>query len=208
MILFNNTELTPQTRSELIEKALGCTVPEKISNAVKLMDLRDRAPNVVLRGLREIVGEIAFEARPYAPCHKGCAHCCHIPVELDTVEAAQIGRAIGVKPSAPKHYKKESRGLYQSRKQYKTGTPCVFLANNECSIYEQRPLVCRQQISLADTSAPCDTRTLATVPYLNARGIVKNWFAYLYFEKRADLRLADIREFFPNGLPARINTDD
>ena len=35
------------------------------------------------------------------------------------------------------------------------GTPCPFLKNNSCSIYEHRPLMCRRHTTLAPTNYWC-----------------------------------------------------
>lgn len=51
-----------------------------------------------------------------------------------------------------------------------TGQACVFLKNGKCSIYEQRPLVCRLLINLDDDDLLCqlvDEGESPVVPYLD-----------------------------------------
>lgn len=61
-------------------------------------------------------------------CRKGCSMCCQsfkvLPVEFNTIQKAIAGKDVQVN-------KKASEGQ------------CKFLVNNSCSIYENRPVICR-----------------------------------------------------------------
>ncbi|RYE42898.1 MAG: YkgJ family cysteine cluster protein [Hyphomicrobiales bacterium] len=117
-------------------------------------------------------------------CRTGCAHCCHIPVALSRKEAELLARASGRRmteprtpvrpalPSDPAPIKAATARLQQ----WPTGTPCPFLADQTCSVYAARPLVCRMLINLDDDDLLC--RQSAEGP--------------------AEV-LADLRDFFPPG---------
>lgn len=86
-------------------------------------------------------------------CRKGCSFCCHIDVDINEDEAAYIV-----------HYCKENN--IQINKEYLSKQPakarekteyarCVFLENNECSIYEARPVMCRKHYVVSEPKL-CD----------------------------------------------------
>ena len=92
-------------------------------------------------------------------CKVGCSYCCYAQVSLTPPEAVFIG-----------HFIKENYSLRQTDALMKrsTGnirltkgksleeridiwekTPCIFLENDKCSIYEVRPFICRAWHSLS-----------------------------------------------------------
>lgn len=90
-------------------------------------------------------GEIAWcrEQQTFS-CKRGCSHCCHQKVEIYEDEAKYIGEMCQEKgiPISKKHLKKQNKTPYTEL--IRNGhSACVFLKNNECSIYEFRPLICR-----------------------------------------------------------------
>jgi Fe-S-cluster containining protein len=99
----------------------------------------------------------AIEARkqPGFACGAGCAWCCHQQVSLAPAEAVAIARHVltNFPPDALAALKSRlaalddrSRGLgVWGRAKLKT--PCAFLVDNKCSIYEVRPLRCRSLYS-------------------------------------------------------------
>ncbi len=82
---------------------------------------------------------------PYVACSAGCSACCHYPVHLYPVEAELIekrsshSRLPKSLPSADFH-----------------GSPCPFLNQEQCSSYDDRPMVCRQHVALTNTAYWCD----------------------------------------------------
>ena len=116
-----------------------------------------------IRTLWECVDEIGRVAGPRSACRRGCSHCCHIPVLMPEQEAELIGRKIGVKPRrlegiTPPH---EIRAGYDN--------PCPFLKDNACSIYEWRPLACRQLYNMDRDALLCELvgDEASKVPHLN-----------------------------------------
>ncbi|WP_407084223.1 hypothetical protein [Thauera humireducens] len=73
-----------------------------------------------------------------------------------------------------------------------------------CSIYENRPIACRLHHNLEEASfcrvdVPIDESMVSTLDTLS----VKNSLMMLMVQKKPGLRLADICEFFSEGLGKR-----
>jgi len=107
-------------------------------------------------------------------CAKGCSACCRAqPVPITPPEAAAISRLVKLLPEprrsevraafADRTARLRSAGLYDTllfRKQslsreeardladtyFRLGLVCPFLCDDTCSIYEDRPFVCRQYL--------------------------------------------------------------
>jgi Fe-S-cluster containining protein len=84
-----------------------------------------------------------------------------------------------------------------SQRQQFTGVPCTFLVAGKCSIYADRPLVCRTLVNMDSVSLLCELVPGASVPvpYLNSTEF-QGYFAYLTRTEQ----YADIREWFPAEL--------
>ncbi|RCW66265.1 YkgJ family cysteine cluster protein [Pseudorhodoferax soli] len=143
-----------------------------------------------------------------AACRKGCAHCCHISVTISAVEAAAIGRHVGVKPAQPDkavHLQCLLQDMQQAISEVQTisartePSPCPFLVDDACSIYEARPMACRLLLNLDDDELLCKliTGQAVPVPYANS-----DQLKTLYLMAQVASPLADIREFFPTAPPS------
>lgn len=88
-------------------------------------------------------------------CQKGCSHCCHINVDALPFEAERLWALYDrskddvVKEQA--QHSEENYGVLPREK-----AACVFLKDNACSIYDERPFVCRMQL-VATPAEFCDT---------------------------------------------------
>jgi hypothetical protein len=165
-----------------------------------------------IRALWECVDEIGRVAGPRSACRRGCSHCCHTPVLMPEQEAELIGRKIGVKP-------RQLEGITRAH-EIRAGydNPCPFLKDNACSIYEWRPLACRQLYNVDRDALLCELvgDEASKVPYLNMADY-QMVLAQLTITRREivgrDARtglpvpsvemiapaVGDIREFFPGG---------
>jgi Fe-S-cluster containining protein len=84
-------------------------------------------------------------------CRKGCSYCCHLAVETTVPEAMAIAAYIGANFSAEEkeqlsrrveEFLRTTDGM--SRKErLPLRTPCPLLRDGECSVYEARPIACR-----------------------------------------------------------------
>lgn len=127
---------------------------------------------------------------PHSACKSGCSHCCHIPVTISQAEAHAIGRVTGRTPTPPaKLQPVEIRG-YES--------PCPFLDKKTqgCSIYQERPFVCRSHMNMDEDELLCKLieGEKVPVPYMDTRQL---HLVALEIQPKASL-WADIREWFPS----------
>lgn len=121
-------------------------VTESQSNPVRATKeahkLLDREIPVALDGVR-------------VSCKKGCSFCCYIHVDISDTEAQILApkvtpdMAIELLNQAPHNLATWSMMPYKERK-------CVFLKNNECSVYEDRPLACRKYV-VVSPAKKCNT---------------------------------------------------
>ena len=170
-----------------------------------------RSVHAKIEAIWQAVDEIAALAKPHAACRRGCSHCCHIPVLIPQQEAELIGKRIGVKP-------RKVVGITR-REDIESGyhNPCPFLREDQCSIYEHRPLACRAQLNMDRDALLCElVGKTARVPYLNLHGY--NEAMVMVTSQREEVigrdpatgfmrpgvrtvppDVGDIREFFPHG---------
>ncbi|WP_075107898.1 YkgJ family cysteine cluster protein [Neptuniibacter marinus] len=91
------------------------------------------------------MNELYEYASRYTPCKKGCSDCCHYAVTVSEVEIAFIEKFTRVK----------RQKTFSSKADFH-GTPCPFLKNGSCSIYDVRPFVCRRHVTLTSTNTWCN----------------------------------------------------
>lgn len=75
-------------------------------------------------------------------CKRGCSFCCYYEINLSDDEYQLIRSKHGINVNELESIKKQNK-LSWAQIPYKD-RKCPFLINNECSIYEDRPLACRQ----------------------------------------------------------------
>jgi Fe-S-cluster containining protein len=154
--------------------------------------------------LRQMAETFADAVAPQAACSQACDGCCHQPVSVTLQEAEVISREIGVPLQAPAEWSTLPVMKY-------AGQPCSFLQDARCTIYQHRPMVCRlifnmdadallcQMVPGARSQAPYADHSIYKELYIRAhRGKVKSQEEMQTALKA--LRMADLREFFPNGL--------
>jgi Fe-S-cluster containining protein len=136
---------------------------------------------------------------PHTACKKGCDACCHIQVEMPSVEAKRIAQATGRKAVEFRPGRHTTPVNQLGRKD----TPCPFLVDSACSIYEVRPFVCRDMSVLDQDALTCSFENMALERANDARALpvpqtsaqpVFHAFSVLTVHTEA---FADIRQFFP-----------
>jgi hypothetical protein len=137
-----------------------------------------------------------------AACRRGCAHCCHIPVTISAIEAALIRRHVRRAPATPAQAVRldaftdlsDTMAALQALGGQTPPSPCPFLHEGACSIYDARPMACRLLLNLDDDDLLCRLvpDQEIPVPYADATQLKA-----LFLLAQPATPLADIRAFFP-----------
>ena len=168
---------------------------EVLSALHRVVNMNARA-TLKLRQIHVIADQAFRHAAGRVACARGCAHCCYIAVPITAVEAKSIGEQIGIEPRDAANVPPRGPSSFSK------GTPCPFLEESECSIYEHRPLECRTNFNFDKDSYWCRYENWdkpgAGVPKPMIPSLP---LAYGRVSRGRDPepRVADIRDFFPQG---------
>jgi len=203
-----NPHFTPEVRARLkvstrnalanirvINERIGDEHHKRIGAKVMAVVNSAEPAWIRLRKLYSLIDELNSFNGENVACRRGCAHCCHTQVAMSPTEAEMLGRAIGRKPRKNVAYTHEPG--YYDKQPYGYHTPCPFLRNNECSIYEHRPLACRKLISVDIDDLLCRLTEPPgpPVPYLDRT--LFDFANVAVSSAGANPKSADIREYFP-----------
>lgn len=94
---------------------------------------------------QQTIDEVTANA-PKLGCKDGCAYCCYQSVEVTIPEAILVAAHLG-DPADPRRTTvletaRALKGLSEAERR-RTGRPCPLLADGKCSVYDDRPLMCR-----------------------------------------------------------------
>jgi Fe-S-cluster containining protein len=145
-----------------------------------------------------IANRMAEALEPHVACKPGCSHCCHmntIIYEHEAIRLAEVsGRKMARLPFRPRNVAFAEGTRF-------SGTPCPFLVENRCSVYDDRPLVCRTHHSLREDASLCSMDIPASLqvrPPMYSPDILEE----PYFEMNGVYNLIEpcgnIAEFFPD----------
>lgn len=175
----------PVANNQALEN-IGRVPAEFKEKAQQLLDVAYRAATAGQRvmWIRRAADALAEGYGPVSACRSGCAHCCHIPVKISLPEAQVLGKAIGRKPVAPANH-----GPAPAEQE-----PCSFLRAGQCSVYSERPAVCRGHMNMDVDELLCRPVPGAgvPVPYLDVTPV---YVARVATGGRTSY--ADIRQWFP-----------
>ena len=145
--------------------------------------------------LRAASSDFVNAYAPHSACKVGCNHCCHIPIVIAETEAVSIGKAIGLKPENLK-LEPGSAKISDLEKRFEGyEKPCPFLKDGACSIYDNRPLACRNHINMDADDLLCRLNGSGqSVPVPMADNRYLSFEYAISFEKG---KWADIRDWFP-----------
>lgn len=116
-------------------------------------------------------------------CKRGCSHCCHVNVDIFPFEADRMWAL----------YKRDKDEVIEVQSKFgqkdylvspREKSACVFLKNNECSIYEQRPYACRN-LYVFTPPEYCDERAnpgAQSAQYVNLKGIILESIVWSIFD--------------------------
>lgn len=149
-----------------------------------------------LRELLTLTSQVRAIAQPFAPCKRGCSDCCYQRVIVTQLEAQVIGEAIRRPPA-----RVQASAELPPLNAFGRDTPCTFLADGECSIYEHRPFACRSYLNLDIDALVCSmenmdlaksgSRDTVGIPLLGPGPLGK-----VYEELNRNEARGDIRQFF------------
>jgi Fe-S-cluster containining protein len=106
--------------------------------------------------LAQSLAETSLAARPSTQqkiaCAKGCNYCCHTFVAITAPEAFRLAEAVRSMKTAgmePDSIRARAQPLIGVSPADRMGAkfPCPLLVEGGCSVYRERPLVCRQATS-------------------------------------------------------------
>lgn len=170
---------------------------ENLPNQIKRLNAR---PVAKIRRVHIAADRICASAGAHAACARGCAHCCHIGVPISYAEAAFIGEHVHLKPADIRVSKR------RDDRSFSYATPCPFLRETECSIYEHRPLTCRTHFNFDIDEYWCrfenGDKPGAAVPNYDLTPLHRACFAASSRHGEEPV-VADIRDFFlrnKNGI--------
>ena len=151
-------------------------------------------PVIRLKEVLNTADQIFDQAGKFAACARGCGHCCHVSVPITQFEARYMGDNLGIAPIELKMTIKHELSEYGSH------TPCPFLKQGECSIYEFRPLTCRMHMNFDVDNYWCLhenwQKPEAEIPRPTIQPLID---AYHMTIANVAPIMGDIRDFFPNG---------
>lgn len=162
---------------------------EKLPSDLRLMNAK---PMVKLARIRQSVETLFTYAEGFVACRKGCAYCCHQAIDISSLEAAYIQEKTGIR------HARVSTPIQRDPMGFSEKTPCPFLKQGACSIYEYRPLICRIAVNLDSDPYWCEFENWhkpgGAVPKPSFRSIYN---AYTELNQKTGSLMADIRDFFP-----------
>lgn len=105
-----------------------------------------RLAQQVHRGMSAAIDALPSKAQH--ACAAGCCFCCYLPVDVLAPEAFRIAAYLQ-QTRSPRELAELVYRLATHGQHDLGARPCVFLAYGRCSIYEVRPMVCRDYNSLS-----------------------------------------------------------
>ena len=131
--------------------------------------------------------------KPHVACGPGCSYCCHMNTIIYEHEARRLaevsGRKMAAVPYRPPNVVSSEGMRYNS-------IPCPFLVADECSVYDDRPLVCRVHHSLSNRASECDPLG-GGQPHMYDPDIIEVPYKLLNEAANPMEPMGNIAEFFP-----------
>lgn len=194
-------ELTQEERRQLastkLDRFFGAFPSElrtQLENLPRRIAQMNARPTIKLQEILRTADQVSDHAAQFAACARGCSHCCHVSIPISEYEARYIGEHLGLTPAPLKHSIRHDLGEFSDR------TPCPFLEEDVCSIYQYRPLTCRVHMSFDIDNYWCRYENWdkpgAAVPRPTISPLLA---AYHQLAGKTPPLVADIRDFFPHG---------
>jgi len=135
---------------------------------------------------------------PYVACRVGCSDCCHMNTmiyEHEAIRLAEVTRRKMVRLA----YRPINEVFAHGAKF--NGKPCPFLREDRCSVYQDRPLVCRTHHSLLDNPTSCNMDippAKQTRPPMYDPDLLEEPYIALNVKHNPTEPWGNIAEFFPD----------
>ena len=191
--------------SDIVQSKLRTLVEAHAWMAPKLLqqDLsRIVAENASLKSKRRKIITIATRVTdalsPYVACGIGCSDCCRMNTMIYEHEAIRLAEVTGRK-MVRLAYRPIKEVFAQGAKF--NGQPCPFLREDKCSVYEDRPLVCRTHHSLLDNPTSCNMDippAKQTRPPMYDPDLLEKPYIELNVKHNPAEPWGNIAEFFPD----------
>jgi hypothetical protein len=100
--------------------------------------------------LGELMAPKPGQSPPHVECRSGCSYCCHQNVEVTIPEAILVAKAISSQADPRRAILLDTAAATANLSQHermKTGRACPLLVDNDCSVYADRPMLCRALLS-------------------------------------------------------------
>ena len=151
------------------------------------------------RKVIRIVDRMVKALRPHVACESGCSACCHMNTLIYEHEAKRLAEVSG-RRMATLPYRPLDVVLAEGKK-YNL-QPCPFLVNSRCSVYEDRPLVCRVHHSLSDSALDCNPFVSSGRPPMYNPDIAEVPYRLINEAVNPMEPWGNIAEFFPSEADA------
>jgi hypothetical protein len=97
-------------------------------------------------------------------CHRGCSHCCHLPVGVTFGEAMRLAAAVRNVPELAAHVAQDAMATAALPWSQLVGKPCPLLVAHACVVHPFRPLPCRALASSDAAACERGARGAGDVP--------------------------------------------
>lgn len=145
----------------------------------------------------KIVDTMVKALEPHVACRAGCSRCCHMNTMIYEHEAKRLAEVTGRKMRTLPYRPLDVVFLEGNKFNFE---PCPFLVNNKCSVYDDRPLVCRTHHSLSNDAQDCDPLRSGTPrPPMYDPDIIEGPYRVMNAAASSMEPWGNIAEFFPDG---------
>jgi Fe-S-cluster containining protein len=142
----------------------------------------------------QLAEEVNEAIRPFSACKQGCSHCCYRGSVVFRHEAERLAQVTGRK-MAEVAFRSEQQMQRDSAKYF--NTPCPFLLDDACSVYEHRPMSCRLVHALNESGDACALGE-GKRPTLHTLELFPLWNAYGSMAERINNEtVGTLHEYFP-----------
>lgn len=162
---------------------------DKSMHGLKTIQATNANPISKLNSIYQHINEYNQFVKTFTVCQPTCSYCCKINVVISTLEAVYIAKNLNINYDSGVSITKNHT------------SPCPFLKDDTCSIYEHRPFNCRTFHTI-DNPNYCNKQVKHVVYGSAEEGYGSD--IYKLFKKELDKLnqyrpFRDIRDFFTNN---------